>query len=93
MVLPSAGKPACPDPSGTLPRGNDVSQLWRVGRDFDGDGFKVEVLLLGVDGVRPRCYVLQTERAIGFCSDCKTKTHRQTMSPKQPRIPHVHEDT
>ena len=45
----------------TLPRGNDVSQLRRVRCNFDHDGFKVEVLLLRVDGVRAGRYVLQAE--------------------------------
>ena len=84
----SPGPPKIP-----LPRGDDVSQLRRVGRDFDCDGFKVQVLLLGVDSVRPGGYVLQAERAVSFCFDCRTKICQQRTSRKQLHVPHLHGDT
>lgn len=76
----------------TSPCGDDVGQLRRVRGDFDRDGFEVEVLLLSVDGVRAGRYVLQAERAIGFCLDCKTKTHTNEMSPANCTALRVHED-
>lgn len=74
LVSADCQRKPCGPPMTPLPCGDDVSQLRCVGCDFDRDGFKVQVLLLGMDGVRPGGYVLQAERAISFCSDCGTKT-------------------
>ena len=51
------------------PCSDEVSQLWGIGGNFDGDHLEVEVLLLSVDGVCPCRYVLQAEGAVGLRFD------------------------